>query len=138
MSTPVRYTPYHPKWYRRPVSVWWWLDDWRYTKFVLRELTSLPVAYVAALLLWQVSAIADGAQAYDRFWARMESPFFLVLNVLCLGAVLFHALTWFHLAPKAIVVRVAGKRVPDLLIVLMNYAGWVAASAVIAWFWLGG
>ncbi|MEE9179612.1 MAG: hypothetical protein V3U22_01850, partial [Vicinamibacteria bacterium] len=60
MSDRVHYTLYHPKWYRRKMSVWWWLEQWRYTKFVLRELTSISVAYFALLTLWQVRALVEG------------------------------------------------------------------------------
>jgi hypothetical protein len=34
------------------------------------------------------------------------------------------------------VVRAGGHRVPDRLIVVMNYVAWIAASAVVAFFWL--
>ncbi len=138
MSSQVRYTEYHPKWYRRPVSVWWWLESWRYTRFVLRELTSIPVAFVALILLWQVASIAEGPAAYARFLDRMRSPLFIALHVIAVGGIFFHALTWFHLAPKAMVVRVGGKKIPDSIIILSNYAGWIAVSALVAWFWLGG
>jgi fumarate reductase subunit C len=136
MSSNTRYTPFHPKWYRRPVSVWWWLESWPYTRFVLRELTSLPVAWVSLLTLWQVYAITRGPDAYQRFLAAVGHPLAIVVSVLSLGAVMFHALTWFHLAPKAMVVRAGGHRVPDRLIVFMNYVAWIAASAVVAFIWL--
>lgn len=135
MSSTSRHTPFHPKWYRRPVSVWWWLESWPYARFVLRELTSVPVAFVALVMLWQISALADGPDAYARFSARMQTPAFVALHALSLAAVLFHALTWFHLAPKAMVLRVSGKRVPGALIVAMNYAGWLVVSSVVAWIW---
>ncbi len=137
MTTEARYTLYHPKWYRRPVSVWWWLSSWRYMKFVLRELTSVPVAIFSLLTLWQVRSLANGPEAYARFETWMSSPLAVALNVLIFVAVLFHAQTWFHLAPKAMEVRLAGKRVPDLLIIVSNYIGWGVVSAVVAWFWLG-
>jgi fumarate reductase subunit C len=136
LSAPA-YTPYHPKWYRRPVSVWWWLESWRYTKFVLRELTSIPVGLVAAVTLWQVMALAEGPGAYEIFLARMQSPLWILIHILALGGVLFHALTWFHLAPKAMVMRIGGKRVADSVIVALNYLTWMGASAVVAWLWLG-
>lgn len=136
MSERVHYTPYHPKWYRRKVSVWWWLEQWRYTKFVLRELTSIPVAFFALLTLWQVRALGEGEAAYGRTQALLASPALIILNVFLLGGVLFHALSWFYLAPKAMVVRVAGKRVPDTLIIALNYAGWIAVSAIVVWIWM--
>ena len=69
-----QYTLYHPRWYRPHVSVWWWLKTWSYTKFVLRELTSLSVAYFALVTLWQVSSLARGQEAYLRSGSRSRVP----------------------------------------------------------------
>lgn len=138
MNGPAHYTPYHPRWYRRPVSVWWWLESWRYTRFVLRELTSLFVALFALVTLWQVGALAEGRDAYASFLAQMRTPLFLALHGVALLFVLFHALTWFHLAPTAMVIRLGGKRVPAAAIVVANYFAWLAASAAAAWFFLRG
>ena len=136
MSNRVDYTPFHPKWYRRKVSVGWWLEQWRYTKFVLRELTSLSVAWFAFLTLWLVVALVEGEAAYQRSLQWLGSPAFVIFNIFMFGGVLFHALTWFYAAPKAMVVRVAGKRVPDAAIILQNYAAWLVISALFVWAWV--
>jgi fumarate reductase subunit C len=133
MSEPVRYTLYHPKWYRRPVSVWWWLQSWRYARFVLRELTSLAVAWFALLALWKVRVIATGPEAYVAFLTRLQSPFWVGVNAAALVFVLYHTVTWLNLAPKAMVVRMGGKRVPDRVIQAMNYLLWAAVSAAALW-----
>ena len=138
MSADVRYTPYHPRWYRRRVSVWWWLQSRSYTGFVLRELTSVFVAFFALLLLWQIRALAHGPDAYARVLARLRSPLFVTLNALALAFVLFHSITWFNLAPKAMVVRLNGKRVPGTWIAASNYVAWALVSALVAWLLLGG
>lgn len=133
MSAAIRSTPYHAKWYRRRVSVWWWLESWRYTKFVLRELTSVAVAFFALIALWKVRAIAGGPEAYAEFLARMQSPLFLVLNGVAFLFVLFHSVTWFNLAPKAMVVRLGGKRVPDRVIQVLNYLAWAVVTGLAVW-----
>ena len=138
MSAGVRYTRFHPKWYRRRMSVWWWLRKWAYIKFVLRELTSVFVALFSVVILWQLRALSAGPESYGQFFARLKSPFFLTLHGVALLFILFHSITWFNLAPKAIVVRLGGKRVPDLVITGMNYTAWLGASAVVAWILLGG
>ena len=54
-------------------------------------------------------------------------------HVLVLIVVLFHAITWLNLAPQALVVRLAGRRVPDGRVLLGHYAAWLAASALVVW-----
>jgi fumarate reductase subunit C len=132
MSSGVHYTPYHPKWYRRRVSVWWWLQNRTYTGFVLRELTSVFVAFFALVCLWQLRALAQGPEAYGQFLARLKTPLFLVLDGVAFLFILFHSITWFNLAPKAVVVRLKGKRVPDWVVVGLNYAAWLVLSGAVA------
>jgi fumarate reductase subunit C len=138
MSAAPHYTLYHPRWYRRRVSVWWWLQNRSYAGFVLRELTSVFVAFFAVVYLWQLRALAQGPEAYAHFLARLKTPGFLALNGVAFLFVLFHAVTWFNLAPKAMVVRLSGKRVPDWIIAGLNYVAWLALSGAVAWILLPG
>jgi len=138
MSADARYTPYHPRWHRHRVSVWWWLKKGSYTVFVLRELTSVAVAFFAVVTLGLVRAVAAGPEAYQRFLARLGTPLFLCLNAIAFAFVLFHAITWFNLAPKAMVVRVGGKRVPDAIVAGSNYGAWLVLSGAVAYFLLRG
>jgi fumarate reductase subunit C len=46
---------------------------------------------------------------------------------------LFHSVTWLNLAPKAMSIRVRGRRIADGLIALGHYAAWLAASAFVTW-----
>ena len=130
------YTLYHPRWYRAPVSTWWWLRRWSYLKFILREISSVFVAWFVVELLLQVSALAGGAQSYSKFQAWLRNPVVVLLNVISLFFVVFHAVTWCNLAAKATVVRLRGRRVPGLLIAASNYAVWAVVSVIIAWFLL--
>ena len=132
MSAKPDYTLYHPRWYRRRVSVWWWLQKRSYTGFVLRELTSVFVAFFSVVYLWQLYALAHGPEAYGQLLARLRTPLFLALDTVAFLFVLFHAITWFNLTPKAIVLRVGGKRVPDWVIVGSNYAAWLVLSGAVA------
>ena len=131
-AAPGAYTPYHPRWYRRRVSVWWWLKRPTYATFVLRELTSVFVAGFAVVTLLQVRALSAGPETYARFQQRLESPVVLAFHAVALAFLLFHSLTWFNLAPKAMVVRVGGRRVPDAAVLAANYAAWIVATASVA------
>ena len=130
----VQYTPYHPRWYRMRVSTYWWLWKWDYLKFVLRELSSIFVAYFVVITLLQIHSLSRGPEAYARFEERTRNPLMIALNAISLLFVLFHTITWFNLAPRAIVARVGGKRVPDILIAGSIYVAWLVISAAVAWF----
>ena len=134
----AHYTPYHPRWYRRRMSVWWWLKNRAYAKFVLREMTSVFVALFAVLYLWQLRALAQGPDAYARFMGRLKTPLFLTVDIVALLFVLFHTITWFNLTPTAMVVRVKGKRVPDTIVAGSNYVVWVVLSGIVAWIFTRG
>ena len=129
----TEYTPYHPRWYRARVSTYWWLWKWPYLKFVLRELSSIFVAYFVVLTLAQINCLRGGPEAFAEFQQRLRNPFVLVLNGISLCFVLLHTLTWFNLAPRAMVVRLGGKRLPEALIAGANYFVWMAVSVVVAW-----
>ncbi len=137
MSAPVRYTLYHPRWYRRPVSVFWWLEKRSYIVFVLREFTSVFVALVSVLTLLQVRAILDGPEAHAALMARLASPPITGLLLVALVALVFHSVSWFNLAPKAMPVRLRGRRVPDVLVSGGNFAAWLVVSAAMAFLLLG-
>ncbi|OFV85869.1 MAG: hypothetical protein A2V74_07185 [Acidobacteria bacterium RBG_16_70_10] len=133
MSGPSLYTLHHPRWYRRRVSVWWWLEKRSYTVFVLRELTSVFVALFALVTLWQIRSVAAGAEAHARFMARLATPASVVFHIVALVFLLFHSITWFNLAPKAMAVRLRGKRVPDAVVAGSNYAAWIVLSAAVVY-----
>jgi succinate dehydrogenase subunit C len=132
------HTAYHPRWYRPRVSTYWWLWRWVYLKFILREISSIAVAYFVVLLLLQLRALSHGPEAYAAFQAWLKVPQIIALNSVCLLFVLLHTITWFNLAPRAIVVRVRGKRVPDRLIAGSNYVAWLVVSVAVAWLILRG
>src|SRR5579875_1133276 len=126
--TPI-YTEYHPRWYRRRTSTYWWLRRPSYLTFILRELSSLFVAWFVVFTLLQIQALRQGAESYQRFLEWSRSPVVLIMNIVALFFVVFHALTWFQLAPQALVVRLGGKRVGAGWIAGFNYAAWAVVSA---------
>jgi len=129
----VRYTEFHPRWYRPPMSVFWWARRRSYLIFVLRELSSIFTAWSVVFLLLLVHAVSEGGRQYRQFLNLSSNPWMLALNVITLAFLLFHAITWFNLAPQAMVVRIRGNRVPRSVIAGAHYAGWALLSALVAW-----
>jgi fumarate reductase subunit C len=84
-----------------------------------------------------VHAVTQGEQQYRRFLTWTAQPWVLLVNAVALLFAVFHAVTWFNLAPRAMVVRLRGRRVPAAWIAGINYALWALVSAVTAWVILG-
>jgi fumarate reductase subunit C len=123
--------------YRPPASRLWWVRRRSYMLFVLRELSSLFVAWFVVYLLLLVSAVRRGSDSYQGFLALSGRPWMLALNVVALAFVLLHAVTWFNLAPQAIVVQIGGRRLPARVVAAAHFAAWAVLSAIIAWVVVG-
>jgi len=119
--------------WRRPISTWWWLRKRTYFVFVMRELSSIFIAWFVVFLLVLVSAVAKGASAYDDFLDWAASPWVVALNLVGLAFVLLHTVTWFALTPRAMVARVRGRLVKPIEILVGQYVGLAAVSAFVVW-----
>ncbi|MDT5184567.1 MAG: fumarate reductase subunit [Mycobacterium sp.] len=126
MTAPVRA-------YRPPVSRYWWAKRRSYLLFMLREISCVFVAWFVVYLLLLVHAIGAGRDSYLRFLDWSANPVVVALNVVALIFVLLHAVTWFALAPSAMVLHIRGRRVPARAVLLGHYAAWLVISAFVAW-----
>jgi fumarate reductase subunit C len=133
----LNYTEFHPRWYRPRMPVFWWVGRRSYFIFVLRELSSVFVAWSVVFLLLLISAIGQGSKQYQQFLHLSSNPWMLALNVITLVFLAFHAITWFNLAPQAMVIRLRGRRVPPSRVAGAHFAGWALLSALVAWLILG-
>ena len=129
MSTQVTRVPS----YQRRMGVFWWMHKRSYFLFVMRELSSLFVAWFVVYLLMFIAAVGGGAEKYDAFLDRASSPLFLVVNAVALAFLVLHTITWFALTPQAMVLNLGDRRVPGVLIVAAQYVGLAAVSALIYW-----
>jgi fumarate reductase subunit C len=62
----------------------------------------------------------------------------VALNLVTFAFLVYHAVTWFQLTPKAVVVRLGGRRLPAAAIAASAYSGWIVVSAFITWLILRG
>jgi fumarate reductase subunit C len=137
MTDRPAYTEFHPRWHRTRTPTLWWMERWTYRAFILRELSSVFVAWFVLFLLILVGSAQRGEASYAAFLAWAQNPLVVALNVVTLFFVTFHAVTWFNLAPQAMVVRLRGQRVPGSAIAAGNYVAWALLSAFVAWLVLG-
>jgi fumarate reductase subunit C len=132
MTGETGYTEFRQRLYRPRTPLLWWLRRRSYFVFVVRELSSIFVAWSVVFLLLAVRAVTQGAEEYRQFLDWSARPGVLVWNAVALLFVVFHAVTWFNLAPRAIVVHLRGRRVPAPAVTALHYALWVVVSAVVA------
>jgi fumarate reductase subunit C len=128
--------------YRQPVPRLWWLRRPTYLLFILREFSSLFVAWFVAYLLVLVYAVGDSESSYQRFLDWSANPFVIALNVVTFGFVVLHAVTFFQAAPQTTVIRLRGRpvpaalrgrRVPAAALAAPIFAAWVVVSAFLIW-----
>ena len=119
--------------YRPRISTWWWTRKRTYFVFVMRELSSIFIAWFVVYLLLFVYAVGQGESAYQRFLDWAGSPWVVVLNIVALLFVLLHTVTWFALTPQAMVVRVMDWTVPSFHILAGQYTGLVVVSLFVLW-----
>jgi fumarate reductase subunit C len=119
--------------HRQRVSLFWWLSKRTYLTFVVRELTSVAVAWFVVYLLLLVRALGTGPDAYQSFLDWSAKPWMVAVNVVAFVLAVYHTVTWFAVTPQAMVVKVRGYRVPGQAIGGGLYLAWIAVSAVLAW-----
>ncbi len=119
--------------YKRKIGIFWWTKRLSHFRFISRELTSIAVAFIAIELLLLSKAIMNGEESYQAFVQSLTHPILIILNLIALGGILYHSITWFNLAPKAMVIKLGENKVPGFLIALGNYLGWIVISAIIVW-----
>lgn len=116
----------------------WYLRNGRYRSYILRELTCLLVVFYSAGMIIGLAALASGSPARWEavLAAQQNTPAVVFHSFALIFFVVYQTLAWFRLAPKAMVLRIAGRKVPDRSIVLAHYLVWAALTLGI--FWLAG
>lgn len=122
-----------PRVYRRPMSRWWWLRRRSYFVFALRELSSVFTAWSVLFLMLLVHAVGRGEAAYRDFLGWAGTPWVVAVNVVALVFLAVHTVTWFWLTPRAMVVRLGGRRLPAWAVMAGQYVVLAVASALVLW-----
>ena len=119
--------------YRPRISTWWWTRKRSYFLFVMRELSSIFIAWLVVYLLLLVAAVGRGRTAYENFLDFAANPVVVVLNVVAFAFVVLHTVTWFSLTPKAMDARLGGRPVPAAAVIASQYVGLAVVSAFVIW-----
>ena len=117
--------------YVRPMTARWWLSNPFYIKYMLREASCLFVGGYSLTLLYGLYALKQGPYVWDAYLQALASPLALLFHALALPMAMYHSITWFGLAPKAMHLQLGDKKVADGLIEGGHFAAFVVVSVAI-------
>ncbi len=124
--------------YVRPMKGWWRRNP-SFTRYMLREGTSVFLALYALVLLVGTIALAGGPETYAGWLAVVRHPVSVLAHLLVLAAAVYHSITWFAVSPKAMPpLRLGGEQVPPNIIIASQYAAAAIASVIVLAVAIGG
>ena len=126
---------YHPRWLRRRVSTYWWLSrNGPTSRSVLREGSCLLRRPVRRLPASLIRRVLMGTRPTRNSSPGPRVQLVLLLNIVSFLFLILHAVTFFDAAPRALVVHVGKRRVPERLIGPSRLCRpWLVASALVFW-----
>lgn len=80
-------------------STWW--SSSRIRTYLLFDATGIIYFLVAFVAIRMIRALADGPVAWMQAMKSLENPIYIAFHVLCLVSVIFVAVRFFRLFPKA-------------------------------------
>ena len=120
-----------PKPYVRSMSGWW-LKNPYFMRYMVRESSAVFLAVYAVILLVGVFRLSQGEGAYNAWLAVLTNPLAIVFHLVALLAVTYHAYTWWKVMPKTMpMLRVSGKRIPEIVLSAGGWAATVVVSLVV-------
>jgi fumarate reductase subunit C len=114
--------------YTRELPTDWWMKQLFYTKYMIREGSSVFITIYSLILAWGVLRLSQGEVAFNAWMEALQNPFAILLHLIALALAIYHTVTWFSLAPKAADLWIKGKRLDDKVIVSGHYAVFIVAT----------
>lgn len=118
--------------YKPQLSRTWWLKHQFYRLYMLREATVIPLLFFVGCLLYGIFSLTQGEAQWQNWLIFMAKPWVVLLNLLALAASLYHAWTFFQLFPQVMPIKIAGKQVPNIFIVIGQWIGVVVVAILLA------
>ena len=118
--------------YIRPASRFsWWLSQSSHIGYMVREVSSLYIGLYTLMMVWGLYQLSLGEAQFNAWSKALWEDSFVVSATALLFAI-YHSYSWFIMTPKAMPLKIAGKRVAGAIIVGAHFLGWLVCS-VITW-----
>ncbi|MFW2177258.1 MULTISPECIES: fumarate reductase subunit C [unclassified Moraxella] len=108
--------------YIKPQPADWYQHNGFFKRYMLRELTAVPVALEALNLFWGLASLAGSASQWQH-WVNVQSNvLMIVFHLIVIVAGLFNSKTWFEAMPKAVRIQQGEKFVANNVLIGGSWA----------------
>jgi fumarate reductase subunit C len=116
----------------------WW-GSTRIRTYLLFDATGIIYFLIGFLAIAMIGALGDGPIAWQASLDRLENPIYIAFHLLCLISVIFVAVRFFRLFPKAQPPTIGPlKPPPGPVIHVMLYVVWIGITALMTAILAGG
>ena len=109
----------------------WFMAKPFYQRYMLREVTCIPMALYVLNLMSGVAALATSQLKWLSWIEMQKSPLMILFTVLTLVAALFNTYTWFETTPKVMKVQQGDKFVPEKTILGAHWAVFAVLALIL-------
>lgn len=118
--------------YIKPQAANWYRQNSFFQHYMLRELTSIPVALESLNLFWGLVSLSGNLEHWQR-WVTVQSNFLMIIfHLLVIVAALYNSYTWFGAMPKAMRIQRGEKFVGENILIGGSWVTLVIILAVLA------
>jgi fumarate reductase subunit C len=114
--------------YQRKMTNDWWLKNIFYSKYMIREGSSILITLYSLILAWGILRLSQGEAAFNAWLSALQHPVSILLHLLIFLIAMYHTITWFSLAPKAVDLYIKGKPIDSKLIVSGHYIAFAVVT----------
>ncbi len=84
--------------YQREMTATWW-KSWNFYKFyMLREATAVATVWFCLVLLYGIITLCSENGFRENFIPFLQNPVVVILNLISLGALILHTVTFFQMS----------------------------------------
>ena len=99
----------------------WFMSRRFYKRYMLREVTCIPMALYVLNLMSGVAALASSKVQWLSWIEMQKSPLMILFTLITLAAGLFNTYTWFETTPKVMKIQQGEKFIPEKTVLAAHW-----------------
>lgn len=95
--------------YVREIKPTWWKSLDFYKMYMVREATAIPTVWFCLVLLYGLISFGNNGNL-ENFIGFLQNPLVVILNIISIAAMLYHAATLYVMTPQVLNIIVKNER----------------------------